>query len=116
MFDRSRALGEAAWKPCASESKMIVSHIDFESLNDLETQISHVKAIPGKQRRGTLLEAPSLLTGGVGQRARDKLRKKRARLHKVGCQDDIETVADDTGDWKQMHNGVGYSWKFTLDQ
>ena len=54
----------------------------------------------------TTLEGPGSLTGVVGKRARDRLRKKRARLYKVECQDDIETVADDTGDWRQLHNGV----------
>ena len=61
-----------------------------------------------RRKTSETLEGPGLSTGVVGKRARDRVGKKRAKLYKIGCQDDIETVADDTGDWRQLHNGVGY--------
>ena len=52
----------------------------------------------------------------TGKRARDRLKKKRARLYKAECQDYSETVADDMGDWRQLYDGVGYLWRFMPEQ
>ena len=55
------------------------------------------------------------IVGITGKRARDSLRKKRAKLCEVECQCGDETVTNDMGDWRQLHDGVGYSWRFTPD-
>ena len=90
-------------------SDLVVGDITQEAMLK-EVKFEEANCIDNDDKRD--LEAcgsqgPGLLIGVVGKRARDRLRKKRARLYKVGCQDDIETVADDTGDWRQLHNGVG---------
>ena len=44
------------------------------------------------------------------------MRKKRADLCKFECQCDDDTVTRDMSEWRQMHDGVGYSWRFTAGE
>ena len=46
------------------------------------------------------------IIGVIGKRARDRLRKERAKLFKSGCQCDDDTVTRDVSKWRQVRTAA----------